>query len=336
MDSFTHIAIGACMGEALAGKKLGRKAMLWGALAHSLPDADTVTVLWMDLPGSLLAHRGFMHSFLFCILVAPLLAWSATRWQGKRAMGFWKWVSFFAILIFVHIFIDAFNNYGVGWLEPFSHARISFNTLYVVDPFFSIVPIAAAIALVFGRGHASVRKWSWRLGLGISMLYLGYSIINKWAINNDVKKALDERKISYSRYFTTPAPLQNWLWFVVAGNDSGYHVGYRSVFDSRKDISFSYFPRNNSLIDSLKDDNDLRTLIRFSQQFYTIEKWGDTLVLNDLRFGQVAGWSDPAQHFAFHYFLNKDYNNSTVVQRGRLATWNREGLKSLITRIKGN
>ena len=28
-------------------------------------------------------------------------------------------------------FIDAFNNYGVGWFEPFSHERISFNAIYV-------------------------------------------------------------------------------------------------------------------------------------------------------------------------------------------------------------
>ena len=89
------------------------------------------------------------------------------------------------------------------------------------------------------------------------------------------------------------------------------------------------------MIDSLKNDDDLSTLIRFSQQFYTIEKWGDTLVFNDLRFGQTAGWSDPQQHFAFHYFLNKNYENRTVVQRGRMDSWNREVLKSLIVRIKG-
>jgi inner membrane protein len=33
MDSLTHIVAGACIGEIALGKKIGRKAMLWGALA---------------------------------------------------------------------------------------------------------------------------------------------------------------------------------------------------------------------------------------------------------------------------------------------------------------
>ncbi len=41
----------------------------------------------------------------------------------------------FGGVIFFHIFVDAFNNYGVGWFEPFSKTRITFNTIYVADPF---------------------------------------------------------------------------------------------------------------------------------------------------------------------------------------------------------
>jgi membrane-bound metal-dependent hydrolase YbcI (DUF457 family) len=47
---------------------------------------------------------------------------------------------FFGAVIFTHIFIDAFNNYGVGWFEPFNHRQISFNAIYVTDPFLSIWP----------------------------------------------------------------------------------------------------------------------------------------------------------------------------------------------------
>jgi inner membrane protein len=35
--------------------------------------------------------------------------------------------SFFELNV-QHILIDACTNYGTGWFEPFSHARISFNT----------------------------------------------------------------------------------------------------------------------------------------------------------------------------------------------------------------
>ena len=43
MDSLTHIVAGAAIGEALLGKKIGKKAMLWGAIAGSAPDIDAVT-----------------------------------------------------------------------------------------------------------------------------------------------------------------------------------------------------------------------------------------------------------------------------------------------------
>jgi len=174
------------------------------------------------------------------------------------------------------------------------------------------------------------------MGLGISSLYLLYCLFNKSRIDSDVKNILQKQKITFSRYFTTPAPFQNWLWYVVAGNDSGYYVGFRSVFDSRKEIAFQYFPRNDSLLKPLKGSQELDRLIRFSQQFYTVEKWKDTLVFNDLRFGQVMGWQSPREKFVFHYFLQPPINNTLVVQRGRFEGWNRQTAGSFIKRIKGN
>jgi inner membrane protein len=192
---------------------------------------------------------------------------------------------------------------AVGWFEPFSHQRISFNAIYVADPFFSIWPGIACAALIIIKRKAKVRiKW-WKMGLGLSGLYLVFCLVNKIKIDSDVKRILKKQHISYTRLMTTPAPFQNFLWFVVAGNDSGYHVGFRSLFDKKKEIVFQYFPRNDILLAPLRDEEETRQLIRFSQQFYTVERWHDTLVFNDLRFGQIRGWQNPPGRFAFHYYL---------------------------------
>jgi inner membrane protein len=335
MDSLTHLALGACMGEAFAGKKLGKKAMLWGALAQSIPDIDFLASFWMDTSSNLLAHRGFTHSFLFCILITPLFALLAERWHRPHNIRLGKWMLFFGGVIFVHVFIDAFNNYGVGWFEPFSHQRVSFNVLYVADPFFSLWPGIACIALVYlKKGRGQRKKW-WMLGLGLSSLYLLYCLINKAKIDTEVKEIFQKQQICYTRYFTTPAPLQNWLWYIVAGNDSGYYVGFRSLFDSKKEINFHYFPRNDFLLAPVHDHEDLQRLIRFSQRFYTVEKWGDTLVFNDLRFGQITGWRHPGNKFVFYYYLQHPKDNTLVVQRGRFEGWNRRTIRSLLKRIKG-
>jgi inner membrane protein len=335
MDSLTHIALGACMGEAFAGRSLGRKAMLWGALAQSLPDIDFISAFWMDTSSSLLAHRGFTHSFLFCLIVAPVLGLIAERWHRPHNVRLSHWIIFFTFAIFIHIFIDAFNNYGVGWFEPFSHKRISFNAIYVADPFFSIWPGLAFVALLIVRRRPLRQKW-WKIGLGVSSLYLVFCLINKAKMDGDVKDILKKQHVAYDSYFTTPAPLQNFLWYVVAGNDSGFNVGLRSVFDKKEEIRFEYFPRNDSLLRPVSGHEDVQKLIRFSQNFYTMERWHDTLVFNDLRFGQIVGWYDPREKFVFHYFLDPDADNRLVVQRGRFAKWDKVTIAALLRRIRGN
>jgi len=76
-------------------------------------------------------------------------------------------------------------------------------------------------------------------------------------------------------------------------------------------------------------------LKRFSKGFYTAELTNGTLVFNDLRFGQIAGWQDPKATFTFHYYLQHP-DNSLVIQRGRFEGWNKKTLISFIQRIKGN
>ena len=336
MDSITHIALGACMGEAFLDRKLGKKAMIWGAVAQSVPDIDFVASFWMNTSGNLLAHRGFTHSFLFVAIIAVFFSLIAERWHRPQNINFKKWFIFFGGVIFGHVFIDAFNNYGVGWFEPFSHKRISFNTIYVADPFFSIWPALAILLLIISkRSWIHRRKW-WMMGLVMSGIYLLYCLFNKTMIDRDVRYILKKQNIQYTRYFTTPTALQNWLWYVVAGNDSGYHIGYRSVFDSKKQIDFEYFPRSDALLDSVEDTEALQKLKRFSQEFYTAEKWNDTLVFNDLRFGQITGWQNIRNKFVFHYYLKDSADNKLVVQRGRFSGWDREAFKSLVKRIEGN
>ncbi len=336
MDSLTHIALGACIGEAFFDKKIGKKALLWGALANSIPDIDFISGLWMSTPEGLLAHRGFTHSILFALLITPAFSLTADRVHRPHNIKFHTWLLFFGIEVFIHLFIDGFNNYGVGWLEPFNHHRFSFNAIYVADPFFSLWPGIACIVLMVAHLRFRQRRFWWKLGIIVPFAYLGYCTINKLKMDSDVREIFARQHIPHQRYFTTPAPLNNWLWFVVAGNDSGYYTGFRSMFDSQKKIDFHYFPRNKFLLDTVINHEDLQKLVRFSQEFYTVEQWNDTLVFNDLRFGQMLGWENPRNRFVFHYFLQQQLDNKLVVQRGRFAGWDRRVAKGLITRIVGN
>ena len=324
------------MGEAFAGKTVGKKAMLWGIMAQSIPDIDFVAAFWLNTSDNLLAHRGFTHSILFAGLITPVIAGLANHWHRPHNISFRRWVMFIGSVILLHIFLDAFNNYGVGWFEPFDHTRISFNTMYVADPFFSVIPGIALVLLLLYRQKSLRRKKIWQWGLIIPFIYLGYSLVNKWVVAGAIKKNLAAANITYNRLLTTPAPLQTWLWFIVAATDSGYYTGYRSVFDNSSKLDLHFVYRNDYLRQLVKEPEQLNKLIRFSNQYYTLEKRNDSLILYDLRFGQIIGWQNPEEEFAFYYYLQPDIDNTLVVQRGRFAKWDRHSFMALLRRIKGD
>ena len=79
-------------------------------------------------------------------------------------------------------------------------------------------------------------------------------------------------------------------------------------------------PINRNLLVDLEERHEVKNLIRFSQRYYTVEQHEDTILFNDLRFGQITGWHDPKQRFAFSYYLRPEkMDNTLVVQRGRFA-----------------
>lgn len=321
----------------MLGKKLGKRAMLLGALAQSIPDIDFISSFWNDVPAYLLAHRGFTHSLLFWLLATIAFALVAEHFHKRHRVGYNKWLVFFGLQIGIHLFIDIFNTYGMGLLEPFSHKRFSFNIIFVADPFFSVWLGISFLLLLVLRSRIHKRIFWQRFGLILPSIYLLYCIANKLKVNEHTRTVLSTQKIAYEKYFTTPTPLNNWLWYVVVKNNAGFYIGYYSVFERNPNTTFCYFPKNESLLQTLSNKEELQHLIRFSQDYFTVEKWNDTLVFNDLRFGQITGWHNPNEKFVFHYYLGEDdRNNKLVVQRGRFANWNKATTRSLIERIKGD
>lgn len=336
MDSITHLVSGALIGEAIAARQLKKKAMLWGAIAQTIPDLDVITSLWMPPAQSVLAHRGFTHSFLFVVLASPFLAGMVKGLSRNQSMTLFRWMILFATELTVHLTIDSLTTYGTAWFEPFSHHRVSFNVIFVADPFYTFWMLVAVLVLLIIKSEKKVRiRWI-TFGLVTSTLYIGYCFNNKRMIDQVVRHELNKERISYSRFMTTPAPLNSWLWFLIAETSDGYYTGYHSVFDKGDLPSYHFFARNDSLVPVTARNEDFHCLKRFSQGYYTIENRNDTLVFNDLRFGQIAGWQNPNSPFVFHYYLQEEGSNKMVVQRGRFAGAGEGAFSSLIERIKGH
>jgi len=69
-------------------KKIGNKALLFGAIGGTIPDFDVFigSLLYTNEIDTMLFHCGFMHSILFSVLGAFLLGWLVHKLYdtGKR------------------------------------------------------------------------------------------------------------------------------------------------------------------------------------------------------------------------------------------------------------
>ncbi|MFT4665112.1 MAG: inner membrane protein [Gammaproteobacteria bacterium] len=75
MDSLTQVILGAAVGEAVLGKKIGGRAMIWGGFAGFLPDLDVTSSFVVDEISALAIHRGITHSFIFAAVFSVFIAW---------------------------------------------------------------------------------------------------------------------------------------------------------------------------------------------------------------------------------------------------------------------
>ena len=95
MDSITQIVLGAAVGEVVMGKKLGNRAMVWGAIAGTIPDLDVLANFVVDDITALAFHRAISHSFFFAFTAPALLAYFTSKFyqSGAHQNKVYKWVA---------------------------------------------------------------------------------------------------------------------------------------------------------------------------------------------------------------------------------------------------
>ncbi len=292
MDSLTQIVLGAACGELTMGKKIGNKAMLWGAFGGTIPDLDVIIgqLIFNQEIDKLAFHRGIMHSFLFAF-IAPIvlgIIWHfvTTRMtKNKNHTTQADWTKLFFWSIFTHPILDSFTGYGTQLFRPFSDYRVAFNNISVADPLYTIpFLVCIIVAMFFKKTNSKRLKWTW-LGIGLSSFYLSLTIGNKLHIDHHYKKSLDKQEIPFTRYMSQPTIFNNILWYGIAETDSNYYTGLYSLFDSGKEIQFNKIPKNHELLLKYRESKTLETLDWFSNGYYNVFFNEDgTYRYNDLRY----------------------------------------------------
>lgn len=276
MDSLTQIVLGAACGEAVLGKKIGNKALLFGAIGGTIPDLDVFfgRLFYTNEIDIMLFHRGFMHSILFSVLAAFALGWLVYKLynSGQRLQTTTQkdWIQLFFWSLFTHPLLDCFTPYGTQLFAPLSNYRVAFNNIAVADPLYTVPFLIAMIVLLFyNRQHSKRRLWL-KVGVGVSSVYMIFTVFNKLYVDSVFKTSLAENGIAYNRFSTQPSILNNILWYGIAETDSTYQAGYYSLLDTSDRFSdWKTFPKKRYL--SPKDFQDIKDLAWFSNDYYNVD-----------------------------------------------------------------
>ena len=295
VDPITHTLLGASVGYAVYGRKLGRTAALAGGLAAFAPDADVFIRSAADPLLAIEHHRGFTHSLLFTPVGAAVVAalWLAREPWRRRA----AWLSLWAcctLAYLSHPLLDAATSYGTQLLWPFSRVRAGWDLISIIDPVFSLT-LAAGLtwALVRRRGQPVL------IALACAAAYLG------WGGAQRARAAAAQRELAAARGHTIeraeimPTLANNMVWralYLHAGriHSDRIRVGWFSGATVVEGWSLPLV-RAGGLRPEESARNRGRAFERFAwfSDHWVARSPGDERVLADMRYSLSAEAFDP-------------------------------------------
>ncbi len=238
MDSVTQLVFGAAVGEGAIGKQVGRRALLWGAVAGTLPDLDVFVPLG-DVVSDFTYHRSASHSLFMLALATPLLAWLVTRIHPDTRHLFRRWMLAIYLIFVTHVLLDSLTAYGTQIFWPITELPVSLATIFIIDPLYTLPLLVGVIAALVMTRESERGHLINRYGLILSSVYLGWTLVAKTLVDSRIESALEAQQIEYRDIFTTPAPFNSLLWRAVVRDDGAYYEAYYSVSQIAEDIVIS-------------------------------------------------------------------------------------------------
>ena len=252
MDTPTQALLGAVVGQACFSRKLGKRALWWGALAGAIPDLDVLVVPFTRPWGEFLYHRGPTHALWFGPVVGCLLGYGVWRWYARkeraRSAGqegierngaekgiphpghpsvLASWIGLFVLALVTHPILDVFTTYGTQLFAPFSNRRFSLDAVPIIDPVYSLILIAAIVVWIRTppERRARLGRRAAVFALVLSTAYLFYGLWLNVRAGEEVRRQLAAEGISDARVRVYPTIFQVFLRRVVVRADDEVLVG---------------------------------------------------------------------------------------------------------------
>lgn len=232
MDTITHALSGALAARACAHGKpsptsipVSQRVAL-GFAAAAFPDSDVLLTLVSPV-AYLTQHRGVTHSILMLPIWAWLLAWLAAAAFRNRE-GWRDYFTVSALGIGVHIAGDWITSFGTMLLAPFSNARFSLGTTFIIDLWFTGIILAGLLL-----------SWTWRgtrvpaVAASVALAgYVGLQAYLKHEAESVGREYAKSKGLHAASVMAVPRPLSPFNWMIVVEDREQYHHVQVTLLDS--------------------------------------------------------------------------------------------------------
>ncbi|WP_158677950.1 metal-dependent hydrolase [Pseudoalteromonas sp. T1lg76] len=234
MDPLTHVLIGALVAQLPAAKPLSEDAGAdtctktdWklraaiGAAVALFPDIDYL-LFWLN-PLDFLAywHRAETHSLLLSPVWAALISYLLCKLLRLANAALVFTICWLAILS--HLVADTLTVFGTRWFAPLSDDKISWDLLFIIDPYFTLSVILAGLLFYICR-KKMWRKKRFRLAaLSPPWLYLAAVLGIKLTLMAQIQQQTPAPAAG-SRLL--PQPFSPLYWQVLSEDEEHIYQAY--------------------------------------------------------------------------------------------------------------
>ena len=292
MDSITQFALGACVGVAILGRKIGpRKAALTGGILGTLPDLD-VFLSPTDPIEAFVQHRSWTHSLFVHTAITPILGETVRRLfknnlQDNRISAY----CLVFLCLSTHALLDAITVYGTRLFWPIFSNPVGLGSIFIIDPLYTL-PLLLVTTWAF---KASV--WSPQFGkalvvcLILSTAYLGWTAMVQQWMTARAEALWAKNKVEVEQMIAIPTPFNSLVWRIIGISNNRYFNLYMPVFGSSEVATLYGYTRNLHLGACETSKSRTLKIAKFSHGFYRIMLDGNTVVVADVRMGLTPNYA---------------------------------------------
>lgn len=223
MDPITHISAGALAASALRDKASAKLLYPFCLVAAWLPDGDQFFASGGE--DYLVNHRAITHSIVFAPLLAliPVILF----WPLIKRLGATRIFLVSLGLTLTHVYLDWITSYGTQLLSPFTNARYSLSSVFIIDPFLTLPVLVMFTASLF-MGLRGKRLAVW----GLAFL-IAYPVAS-WGVKQGAARMtpalMTAQGVAYDSFELTTDAFSPMYWkLIIRGGDNIGMAGIRMV-----------------------------------------------------------------------------------------------------------